>query len=229
MVQVNLERRAEIGRARRARTRAAILEAARACYAAPTAASVTVDAVMRAAGLAKGTFYVHFPDLAALEAELGVALIATLDERLQPARLAVSHPLSRFATATTILLRDLAAEPAQARLAARAPVAMPDVLRTVRARLRQDLAEAQAAGLLAMPCSDLVAQLVSAMFVQAAQDLGAGRIDGTAVPDIVRAMLRAVGSTPDDAAARAAEAACHADTFAKQVAAAGRHEAPRGG
>ena len=103
---------------------------------------------------------------------------------------------------------------------------MPDVLRTVRARLREDLAEAQAAGLAGVERSDLAARMVSAMFVQAAEDIGAGRIDGAAVPDIVRAMLRAVGSTPDDAAARAAEAACRADTFAKQVA-AGRHEALR--
>ena len=229
MAQVNPERRAEIGRARRARTRAAILEAARACYAAPTAVPVTVDAVVQAAGLAKGTFYVHFRDLVALEAELGATLIASLDERLQPARLAAGHPLGRLATAVTVLLRDLAAEPAQARLAARAPAAMPDVLRTVRARLGEDLAEAHAVGLLGVERSDLAARMVSAMFWQAAEDIGAGRIDGTAVPDVVRAMLRAVGSKPDDAAAHAAHAAYHAETFAKQVTAAGRHEAPREG
>jgi AcrR family transcriptional regulator len=102
MARVSLARRAEIGSARRARTRAAILDAARKCYAA---GPVTVDAVMREAGLAHGTFYVHFEDLASLEAELGAELIAELDERLQPARLAVSDPLTRLATATTILLR----------------------------------------------------------------------------------------------------------------------------
>ena len=95
MAQVNLARRAEIGLAKRNRTRAAILEAARACYAAPKAAPVTVDAVMQAAGLAKGTFYVHFADLGALEAALGEALTEELDRRLQPARLAADHPLTR--------------------------------------------------------------------------------------------------------------------------------------
>ena len=35
MARVNLERRAAIGEAKRARTRAAILEAARACYRRP--------------------------------------------------------------------------------------------------------------------------------------------------------------------------------------------------
>ena len=66
MARVNLERRAEIGLAKRNRTRAAILEAARDCYAAPNAAPVTVHAVMQAAELAKGTFYVHFADLGAM-------------------------------------------------------------------------------------------------------------------------------------------------------------------
>src|SRR5277367_2880595 len=127
MARVNLERRVEIGLEKRNRTRAVILEAARACYAAAKPAPVTVDAVMQAAGLAKGTFYVHFQDLAALEAELGETLMEELDRRLQPARLAADHPLTRLATAVTVLLRDLARSPAQARLVARAATEIPDV------------------------------------------------------------------------------------------------------
>src|SRR5271168_1721639 len=225
MAQVNLARRAEIGSAKRARTRAAILDAARECYAA---GPVTVDAVMQAAGLAKGTFYVHFEDLAALEAELGATLIAELDERLQPARLAMSDPLIRFATATTILLRDLAAQPARARLAARAAADIPGVSQAVHVRMREDLAAALAAGCLALPSSDLAARIVSAIFLQAVRDLGLGWIDARTVPHIVGAVLRAIGCTPDDAAARTAEAARNADKFAHQLAAAGEADLPGG-
>ena len=82
MARVNLKRRAEIASAKRARTRAEILKAARLCYTAPAAAPMTVEAVMQKAGLAKGTFYVHFDDLLGLEAELGDTLIQELDERL---------------------------------------------------------------------------------------------------------------------------------------------------
>jgi AcrR family transcriptional regulator len=220
MARINRERRAAIGAAKRARTRAAIVDAGRACYAAPTD-SVTGEAVTQAAGLAKGTFYLHFQDLAALEAELGEALIADLDERLQPARLAADHPLTRMATAVTILLRDLAAAPAQARLAARAVVAIPNVGRAAQARLRQDLAEARSTGLLAIGSVDLAARIVVALVEQAARDLGAGRIDATAVPDIVRAALRAMGCAPDEAAERADEAARNADRFMQQTAANG--------
>lgn len=218
MAKVNLERRAQIGFAKRARTRTAILEAARACYAAPTGAPITVDAVMQEAGLAKGTFYVHFQDLAALEVELAAALIDELDGRLQPARLAADHPLTRLATAVGILLHDLASAPPRARLVARALAAVPAVGDAMRAHLRQDLRAARAEGLLAMGSVDLAALVVAGLCEQAVREMGNGRIEKRAVPDIVRAVLRAIGCTPSDAAAYAEEAAHHAKVFPQQKA-----------
>ena len=170
---------------------------------------------MQAAGLAKGTFYVHFEDLAALEAELGAALVQELDERLQPARLAANHPLTRLATAVTILLRDLADAPAQARLVVRAAAAIPEVRSGMRTHLREDLAHAHAAGLLALPSAELAARFVAALCVQAAREIGEGRIDTKAVPDIVRAILRAIGCTPRDAALHESKATRQADAFTR--------------
>jgi AcrR family transcriptional regulator len=225
MARVNLERRAEIGLAKRNRTRAAILEAARTCYAAPKAAPVTVDAVMQAAGLAKGTFYVHFRDFAELETELGASLIEELDKRLQPARLAADQPLTRLATAVTVLLGDLASVPAEARLVARAVAAVPEVGHAMVVHLWTDLADAHAGGLLALSSVELAAQIVTALCRQAAADLGAGRIDETAVPEIVEAALRAVGCTPKVAALHAAKAARNARALPPQMRA---KDVPRG-
>jgi AcrR family transcriptional regulator len=216
-----MERRAEIGLAKRTRTRAAILQAARTCYAAATPGRVTVDAVMQAAGLAKGTFYVHFLDLAALEAELAKALIEELDEHLQPARLSVDHPLTRLATAATILLRDLASAPARARLVGRVLTAVPDVPDAVQAHLREDLAQLRSAGLLGVSSVDLAARLVVALCELAACELGEERLDQTAIPDIVRAILRAIGCGPHDAASHALEAVRCAEAFSRQAAEAG--------
>lgn len=211
MARVNLERRAEIGLAKRGRTRAAILEAARGCYSDSSDAPVTVEAVTRAAGLAKGTFYVHFEDLASLEAELGQGLIDELDRRLQPARLAGDHPLTRIATGVTVLLRDLARTPARARLVARAAMAIPDVVTAIQEHLHEDLVAAQAAGLEGVGSVELAARMVTAINQQAALDLAERRIDGSAVPDIVRAILRAIGCAPREAArhASAAERLAH--------------------
>jgi hypothetical protein len=87
--------------------------------------------------------------------------------------------------------------------------------------MREDLAAALAAGCLALPSADLAARIVWAIASQAAQDFGLGRIDARMVPHIVGAMLRAIGCTPDDTAARTAEAARNADKFAHQRAGAG--------
>jgi AcrR family transcriptional regulator len=214
MAQINLKRRAEIAAAKRGRTRAVILQAARDSYGAATADSVTVDAVMQAAGLAKGTFYVHFQDLAELEAEVGSALVSEIDHRLQPVRLAIGDPLSRIATATIILLSDLAAAPAQARLAARAAARIPDVDWTIQTHLQEDLAAAGAAGRLALPSKELAARIVSAIVMQAATDFGQGRLSSKVIPDLVRAILRAIGCAPADAAKHTEQAARNADRFA---------------
>jgi hypothetical protein len=53
----------EIGRERRARTRAQLVEAARFLFTSRPIASVTVEDVTKQARLAKGTFYSHFRQL----------------------------------------------------------------------------------------------------------------------------------------------------------------------
>ena len=63
MTKVDLSRRAQIGRDRRARSRKQLVGAARALFAARPLESVTVEEVASAAGLAKGTFYLHFQSL----------------------------------------------------------------------------------------------------------------------------------------------------------------------
>lgn len=216
MARIDLERRAEIGREKRARTRAAILEAARACYADPDAPSVTIESVMQQAGLAKGTFYLHFTDLAALEAALGDALIAELAERHEPARQSVTEPLARMATAVTIFLRDLAEAPSRARLVAHAIVALPDVAEAVQIRLKDDLAGAWKQGRIAVASVDLASRIVIALVQQSAFLFGGGKLDASAVPDLVRAILRALGCAPEEATRRADEAARNADVFARQ-------------
>src|SRR5271169_1657976 len=97
MARVDLARRAQIGRDRSARTRAELIEAARGLYAARNFDSVTVDEVVDAAGVAKGTFYVHFESLADLQSAIADELAHEFDELLQPRRLALDDPVERIA------------------------------------------------------------------------------------------------------------------------------------
>ena len=216
MARVNLERRAEIGLAKRNRTRAAILEAARACYAAPKAAPVTVDAVMQAAGLAKGTFYVHFagPWRAGGGAWRGAdrgarPASAAGAPRGRPSADAPGHGCHRPAARPRSLAGTGAAggaggsrDPRRRQRHAGAPAPGPGG----RARRRP------AGGALGRSRR---AHRDGAFAELAASELAERRIDDDALPDIVRAILRAIGCTPREAARHAEAAARHADAYSR--------------
>ena len=97
MANINPIRRAEIGREKRARTRAQLVAAANSLFASQASESVTIDDVVRKAGVAKGTFYVHFDGLEALTAAVAEELVQTFDELLQPSRLSINDPALRIA------------------------------------------------------------------------------------------------------------------------------------
>ena len=97
MANINLERRAEIGREKRARTKAQLIAAAKALGSTRPWESVTVDEVVTEAGVAKGTFYTHFNDLNELAAAVADELVKSFDELIQPFRLSLSDPLLRIA------------------------------------------------------------------------------------------------------------------------------------
>jgi AcrR family transcriptional regulator len=97
MVNIDPVRRAEIGREKRARTRAQLIAAANALFAHQAVESVTVDDVVREAGVAKGTFYVHFKDLRELTAAVADELVKAIDDLLQPIRLTIDDPALRIA------------------------------------------------------------------------------------------------------------------------------------
>ena len=94
MTNINLERRAEIGREKRARTKAQLIAAAKALYSTRPWESVTVDEVVNEAGVAKGTFYTHFNDLNELAAAVADELVKSFDELIQPFRLSLSGSAS---------------------------------------------------------------------------------------------------------------------------------------
>ena len=92
MAKVSLVRRAQIGLERRAKSHAQLIRATRALISVRAVDSITVDDVTREAGVAKGTFYVHFRHLDDLRA-------AVADELAQRAsRSSTASPTSRSLT-----------------------------------------------------------------------------------------------------------------------------------
>src|SRR6476646_1696798 len=122
MARIDLARRAEIGREKRARTRAQIVEAGATLLAERPLEALTVDAVVDAAGVAKGTFYYHFQSMEELAAAVGEKLGESFDELLAPAR----------------FLEKAIADPVWARLVVRSAQAPTEFARSVRANLKTD-------------------------------------------------------------------------------------------
>ena len=196
MAKIDLARRAEIGREKRARTRAQIVEAGTTLLAERPLEALTVDAVVDAAGVAKGTFYYHFQSLEELAAAVGEKLGESFDELLAPARLGLHDPIARLSFAFTQFLERAIADPAWARLVVQSAQAPTEFARSVRAHLKTDLSEARAQGRLTVQDVELAADIVLGIWLQVTR----GTLQRRAAPDLadqaLDAMFRALGVSP---------------------------------
>jgi AcrR family transcriptional regulator len=194
MVKVDLERRAEIGRVKRAKTRAQIVEAGALLLSERAPEALTVDAVVEAAGVAKGTFYYHFQSIEELVAAVGERLLESFDDLLAPARLGMMDPIARMSFAFTQFLEKAIADPHWAQLVVRSAQAPTEFARSVRANFIADLAEAKAQGRLTMQDTELAADIGLGLLLGVIR----GTLQRRAAPDSVRqaldAGLRAIGA-----------------------------------
>ena len=199
MARIDLARRAQIGRDRRARTRSQLIDAARALYGRNPIEAVTVDDVVREAAVAKGTFYVHFAGLAELQAGVADELAQEFDELLQPRRLATKDPIERIAAGCGAFIAEALCNPAWGALVARGAVAMPNVAQGARDRLLEDLRRAAASGRLGDVAPELAFEFAVGVVLQAMQAAAERRIAPPQAPSVVAGILRAIGVKPEEA------------------------------
>ena len=108
---VNLERRAEIGAERRARSRNAILAAACRLYGIQTGQATRIEDICSAAGVARGTFYNHFADLEQLRHELLDELTREFDRAVHLTFERLNGPLEQISVAVRYYLHAAAKNP----------------------------------------------------------------------------------------------------------------------
>ena len=194
MAKIDLARRAEIGREKRERTRAQIVEAGLILLADRPPEALTVDALVEAAGVAKGTFYYHFQSVEELVAAVGAKLADSFDELLAPSRLGEPDPIVRMSLAFTKFLEKAINDPLWGRLVVRS-VEAPAALDRIRENLQADLAKAIGQGRVALPDVELAADIVIGIWIQVTR----GTLERRATPDLPRqaldAVLRALGVT----------------------------------
>jgi AcrR family transcriptional regulator len=193
MANVDPIRRAEIGREKRARTRAQLVAAARSLFARQAAESVTVDDVVREAGLAKGTFYVHFEDLHALVAALAEELVKSFDDLLQPARLSLKEPALRIAFGCSCFIDKALGDPAWAGVVARMATGAPIGGEIVRQRLFEDLRNFSKGLPSGSVSPKLGLEIVVGIMLQLLGALGENRLTSRDREGAIIAILRAIG------------------------------------
>ena len=193
MAKIDLARRAEIGRERRARTRSQILEAAALLLAERPLAAVTVDSLVEAAGVAKGTFYYHFRDMDDLAAAVGSQLAEGFDALLAPALGGMRDPIARLSFAFAKFLDKAIADPAWARLVVQSSHTPAAFGPGVRARLKADIAKAIAEGRVSVTDADLAADIVVGIWLQITRGTFERRPPTNLADEALAAVLRALG------------------------------------
>ena len=176
-----------------------MIDAARALYARSAIESVTIDDLVREAVVAKGTFYVHFSNLAELQAAVADELAQEFDDLLQPRRLAIVDPVERIAAGCGAFVAEALRNPAWGALVARGAVSMPEVAQGARARLISDIRSAGSNGRLGDVMPELAFEFAIGIVLQAMQAAAQGRLAGPQARSVVAGILRAIGVTPEEA------------------------------
>lgn len=199
MARVDLRRRAEIGRERRAKTRSQIIEAARLLFTSQPIASVTVEDVTRQAQLAKGTFYSHFRTLDDLRAAVAADLAAAFEDFVESSGLTVADPVARIAAGCSAFIDQAQRDPAWGAVIARGACAFPGVASAARERLKTNLRLAESEGRLASFSTEVGFDFVFGIVLQAMRSASEARLSPTDVPDVVHGILRALGVRAEEA------------------------------
>ena len=181
---------------RRVRNRAALFHAAETLFAERGTDAVSIDQIVGAADLAKGTFYNHFADKDALAREIARTVRGDAEARVELANAGVTDPAERVARALAVFTRFALECPARARVMTRLAPHATDVEAPLNRGLRSDVttgirakrfaANRDTAGLFVMG----VVQIAIARMVDEAPPPAAARVIAT---ELATLMLRGLG------------------------------------
>lgn len=199
---------------RRARTRAALLQAGETLFSAHSVDAVSIDDIVLAADVAKGSFYNHFADKETLARAIAGAVRAEAEAEVDAANAGVVEPAHRMARAQAVFVRFAVRNPERARAMMRlfAGATLPDapMNRGLRADIEAGLADGSFRDL-TLETGLLMAMGMGTIAVTRVLD-PAGPADPQALSrDLNFGLLRGLGVP--EGAARQISAAAVADIF----------------
>jgi AcrR family transcriptional regulator len=186
---------------RRVRTRAALLQAGQSLFAARSVDGVSVDDIVAAADVAKGSFYNHFPDKDGFAREVSDNIRAEVEALVDATNRDIVDPAARMARAFAVYVRYAHDNPERTRAMMRLTSAetLPD--RPLNRGLLSDLEAGFAAGRF----SGLTLQ-GAVLLVMGAVQIGIAHVLERAEPDawdsvisLLTGELRGLGVPPGEA------------------------------
>lgn len=151
------------------------------------------------AGLAHASFYTHFPDLAALGADLGQLLGATHAAAVARLVDGLDDPARRFARVTRYTLRIVCRQPEIGHLLFDAGLPVDGLGGELRLQLRLDLALGAKRGIFAIADLDLATSMVAGAISGLALDLHRGALASDAIDAATSHLLVLLGLEPREA------------------------------
>lgn len=195
---------------RRARTRTALLSAGLTLFATRPVDAVTIDDIVLAADVAKGSFYNHFPDKDGFAREIAAQVRGAVEAVVAHVNAGVADPAERVARALCIFTRQAADNPERVRAMLRLfpGAALPDapMNRGVRADIQDGL---QAGRFLDLPLEAGVLMAAGVVQIAVARALEPGASGGaeSLARGLAFGLLRGLGLDGEAAGRIAARAA----------------------
>jgi AcrR family transcriptional regulator len=183
------DHRPRVARERRARTRARILAAAMDVFAAKGPDAPVIDDFIRAAGIARGTFYAYFTSTDELLDATSAWLEDSLIHSIQAEISAMDDPVLRLATGVRLWLRWSIEDRAWSTFVVRSRFRGPLVERQLTADLRLGLAS----GAFKAPSVSIARDLVVGTILETMRRIVDEKVPASLPEDLARLILRALG------------------------------------
>jgi AcrR family transcriptional regulator len=178
------------------------MDAAVAVFARHGIEAASVNEIARAAGVANGTFYVHFRDKDEMASVVSLALAAEIARQLDEDMRDVDCAIQRVVSATRRFLQIASEQPPLGWAFLKACQALPDLRHQVGVYMRQDIARGVRQGVFTEPVDDFLVDCVGGLVLSALLSCLSGTAAADAGPRTAEMQLRLLGV--DRGAAKAA-------------------------
>jgi AcrR family transcriptional regulator len=182
------DHRPRVGRERRARMRLRIIESALRVFAEKGPEAAVIDDFIKAAGVARGTFYNHFRTTEELLIATSNRLEDELIAAIKQVNDTIDDPLRRIATGIRLWLHLSRGDAIFCAFLVRSRLRG----RAVERELARDLGEGLATGRLSAPSIDVARDLVVGLVREAQVRMMGSRVARTYPEDVARVILRAL-------------------------------------